>query len=162
MPAVSLFPAFSSVVLLLPFPDFSLSLYFSFYLSYSSLLTYYRLSVCLSLTLATPLFLSDFASLFLGVLMRLPVVGHLQNIETSSSLLPLLPLNRLISAYAMCVPWRVCCVTVTVSVHIVGVCVSFACICLFVSCTHRCLHLMSYVFLQGSQWLCVHVWEAWR
>lgn len=95
----------------LPFPLlyisslFLTSLYFSFHLSYSSSLTYYLLSICVSLAAAAaPLFFSLRLCLpfFLGVLLRLPVVGHLQNIETSSSLLPLLPLDRLISARAMC------------------------------------------------------------
>lgn len=97
----------------LSFSDFSRCLSpLALCLSNSFSLTYYFLSICLSLSPATPLFLSDFASLFLGVLMCLSVVGQLQNIKTSSPLLLhhllLLVLNRLISAPSLpCVLRRV-------------------------------------------------------
>lgn len=101
-----------------PFPLFLPRLSFSHFsrrlsplalcLSNSFSLTYYFLSICLSLSPATPLFLSDFACLFLGVLMCLSAVGQLQNIKTSSPLLPHLVLDRLVSAPSLpCVLRRV-------------------------------------------------------
>lgn len=106
-----------------PFPLFLPRLSFSHFsrrlsplalcLSNSFSLTYYFLSICLSLSPATPLFLSDFACLFLGVLMCLSAVGQLQNIKTSSPLLPHLVLDRLVSA--VCLKARV--VAATVCVH---------------------------------------------
>lgn len=92
----------------LPFPLFFLSLTsvclcFACYLAEPSSLTCYFLSICLSAI--SLLFLSDFVFLFLPLLMHLPVVGHLQNTETPSSLLLLIKdlCNRLISA-----PCHVC------------------------------------------------------
>lgn len=76
----------------LPFPLFFLSLtsvclYFAPYLAYSSSLTCYFLSICLSPASFPFFFTFDFASSFLVVSMHLPLVGHLRNMESSSSLL---------------------------------------------------------------------------
>lgn len=87
------------------------------------------------------------------------VVGHLHNIKTSSSLLPLVPLNRLISGLAMCVTERVCRTAVAVSVH--TICAYCGCLCLFRMHLFVCL-LLSQVFAPyvlclpaKSQRLCV-------
>lgn len=87
------------------------------------------------------------------------VVGHLQNIKTSSSLLPLFPLNRLISGLAMCVTERVsygcgCVCAHNMCILWVFVSVSHASVCLSLALTGVCtLCLMS--SCEESVTLCV-------
>ena len=119
------------------------------------------MSICLSRTLAAPLFLCDFTSFFLGVLMCLSVVVASAEHQDVPPLPPSLTLNKLISALCHVSGCNIC---VVAPGPCMCTCARCGCLCIFcmhlfirVSCTHRCLYLMPCVFLRESVTMCASV-----